>query len=259
MGTLVEINLQREFGFDDGDRPTDYRIVGIPVDCKFSQKTGGWEMGPEIVDHLCLVVTASDENSTWKAGLVRASEDHLRSARNRDAKRRLNAVGVAAIHWLWPEHGILQENQLLHLDPVKRQAIMDARGRNQRHGQARIFQLFREVQEVIINRTTIETVGHGLDDPLKRVRGAGGARDALRPDGILVLGHQDNDPLVAESLGVPVPEKGQFVAVKVAPAPKRRDGRPVAKIGLTHWVVARDGDRESAAPVVPRGRIDGDS
>ena len=35
-GTLVEINLQREFGFRDGDR-LDYRICGSDVDCKFSQ------------------------------------------------------------------------------------------------------------------------------------------------------------------------------------------------------------------------------
>jgi hypothetical protein len=33
MGTLVEINLQREFGFTDGDS-TDYRIAGIEVDCE---------------------------------------------------------------------------------------------------------------------------------------------------------------------------------------------------------------------------------
>ena len=39
MGTLVEINLHRHFGFDDGD-VTDYRIAGIEVDCKYSMKLG---------------------------------------------------------------------------------------------------------------------------------------------------------------------------------------------------------------------------
>src|ERR1022692_627795 len=34
MGTLVEINLHRQFGFEDGD-VTDYRIAGIEVDCKY--------------------------------------------------------------------------------------------------------------------------------------------------------------------------------------------------------------------------------
>ena len=40
MGTLVEINLHRQFGFDDGDT-TDYRIAGIEVDCKYSMTYGG--------------------------------------------------------------------------------------------------------------------------------------------------------------------------------------------------------------------------
>ncbi|WP_217518198.1 NaeI family type II restriction endonuclease [Streptomyces lunaelactis] len=216
MGTLVEINLHREYGFDDGD-VTDYRIAGVEVDCKFSQRIGGWEMGPETVGHLCLVVTASDLKSTWKAGLVRASEPHLRAVTNRDAKRRLNESGVTAIRWLWPEHGKLEENLLLHLDSDKCKRIMNAKGRNQRHGQARIFQLFREVQGIILRRAIIETVGHGLDDPMKRARGNGGARDALRPEGILVLGHQDNDPQVAQALGLPVPAKGELVASRVAP------------------------------------------
>src|SRR5579872_6818393 len=36
MGTLVEINLHREFDFEDG-RTMDYRIADVEVDCKFSQ------------------------------------------------------------------------------------------------------------------------------------------------------------------------------------------------------------------------------
>src|SRR6266704_2051576 len=40
-GTLVEINLQREFNFADGDK-LDYRIGGADVDCKYSQTQGGW-------------------------------------------------------------------------------------------------------------------------------------------------------------------------------------------------------------------------
>ena len=45
MGTLVEINLHRRFGFADGD-VTDYRIAGIEVDCKYSMSYGGWELPP---------------------------------------------------------------------------------------------------------------------------------------------------------------------------------------------------------------------
>jgi hypothetical protein len=34
FGTLVEINLQREFGFSDG-QAMDFAIQGIDVDCQF--------------------------------------------------------------------------------------------------------------------------------------------------------------------------------------------------------------------------------
>src|SRR5215213_10097391 len=38
-GTLVEINLQREFRFTDGGT-LDYCLAGVEVDCKFSQSLG---------------------------------------------------------------------------------------------------------------------------------------------------------------------------------------------------------------------------
>lgn len=69
-GTLVEINLQREFTFDDGadvgshgQHPMDYKILGVDVDCKFSQDFGGWMIPPEAMGHLCLLVWAEDRKS----------------------------------------------------------------------------------------------------------------------------------------------------------------------------------------------------
>src|ERR1051326_1885372 len=58
-GTLVEINLQREFKFSDGES-LDYLIGGVDVDCKYSQTIGGWMIPPEARDHICLVVSAAD-------------------------------------------------------------------------------------------------------------------------------------------------------------------------------------------------------
>lgn len=251
MGTLVEINLHREFNFDDGDK-TDYKIVGKDVDCKFSQRIGGWEFGPEMVGRLGLVVWANDTSSAWRAGLVRASEDALRLVENRDAKRRLSGEGVDQIRWLWTTHGRLAPNQLLHMDPAKRERIFNASAkRGDRHGQARLYQLCREVQGVLLRRNTIETVGWGLDDPLKRMRSNGGARDALRPEGLLVLGHQQNDPKVAGSLGLPVPRKGEFVVIRVVPA-EAEHVQKTAEIDGVLWRVATPSDAPCAAPVVPR-------
>ncbi|MFF0341888.1 NaeI family type II restriction endonuclease [Kribbella sp. NPDC004875] len=248
MGTLVEINLHREFEFEDGT-VTDYRIAGVEVDCKFSQVIGGWEFGPEMVGHLGLVVWASDQNSAWRAGIVRATADVLRESKNRDAKRKLTREGVGRIRWLWADHPGLAPNQLLQMPDAQRSRIFAARARSgNRHGQARLLQLCRELPGVILRRTTIETVGWGLDDPMKRMRSNGGARDKLRQEGLLVLGHQDNDPRVAAALGLPIPVKGQFVVCRVVPS----ENSVGAEIQGSWWRQATAEDPVVPAPSVPR-------
>src|SRR5437773_2036952 len=61
-GALFEINLHREFKFQDGET-LDYRIAGAEVHCKFSQEFGGWIIRPEAHGHLCLLVWAEDNNA----------------------------------------------------------------------------------------------------------------------------------------------------------------------------------------------------
>ena len=250
MGTLVEINLHRQFGFGDGDA-TDYRIAGVEVDCKYSMTYGGWELPPEAIDHLCLLITANDETSSWSAGLIRVREEYLRDKPNRDSKRQLSAAGRTHVRQLWPHHGHLAENLFLHLDPRIRERVFGAKARRgSQHGQARTNELFRSVQRRIIRRAEVATVAQ-QDDFMKRARGNGGARTALRSEGILVLGHQDNDPLVASALGLPVPRKGEFVSARVAPARADRDNL-VAVISGRSWALARPDDPQTPAPAIPR-------
>jgi hypothetical protein len=253
MGTLVEINLHRQFGFDDGD-VTDYRIAGIEVDCKYSMSYGGWELPPEAIDHLCLLITASDEASSWSAGLIRVREEYLRDRGNRDSKRQLSATGRGYVRQLWRRHGRLAGNIFLHMDPRDRERIFGAKAsRGTQHGQARTNELFRTVQRRTVRRAEVATVAQ-QDDFMKRARGNGGARTALQPEGILVLGHQDHDPVVATALGLPVPRKGEFVSARVVPAHDDRDD-PVAVIGGRPWALARPGDPRTPAPVIPRSAL----
>jgi hypothetical protein len=254
MGTLVEINLHRRFSFADGDA-TDYRIANIEVDCKYSMTYGGWELPPEAIDHLCLLITANDEASSWSAGLIRVREEYLRDRRNRDSKRQLSAAARSHIKKLWPRHGRLAENIFLHMDPRDRERIFSANARRgTQHGQAKTNELFRTVQRRIIRRAELATVAQ-QDDFMKRARGNGGARTQLRAEGILVLGHQDQDPLVAGALGLPVPKKGEFVSGRVTPArDEPKDPKtPVAVIDGERWSLARPQDPVGPAPVVPRG------
>ncbi|PWK81760.1 restriction endonuclease NaeI [Lentzea atacamensis] len=250
MGTLVEINLHREFGFGDGDQ-TDYEIAGVQVDCKFSKSRGEWMFPPESWNHICLVVWASDVQSAWSAGLVRVDGNQLTVASNRDNKRRLTAQGRAAVVQLWPDRRELPKNLLLHMEPEARARVFNATAkRGNRHGQARVNQLFREVQGVLVPRAVIATVAQ-QDDFMKRVRGSGGARSYLRDEGILVLGHQDNDPVVARDLGLPVPRKGEVVAARVVPAGENAV-LPSAEIGGRRWVVASPSDPVCEAPAMSR-------
>jgi hypothetical protein len=250
VGTLVEINLHRRFSFTDGV-VTDYRIAGVEVDCKYSMSYGGWELPPEAIHHICLLITASDQRSSWSAGLIRVSESHLRARSNRDAKRQLSARSHTYIRELWPDNRKLAENLFLSLDADIRDRIFDAKAnRGNQHGQARVNELFRLVQRRIIRRAELATVAQ-QDDFMKRARGNGGARTALRFEGILVLGHQDNDPNIAAALGLPIPKKGELVSGRVIQA---RDDRndAVAFIEGERWALVRPADPVVTAPIVPR-------
>ncbi|MDG4668623.1 NaeI family type II restriction endonuclease [Mycobacterium sp. 236(2023)] len=251
MGTLVEINLHREFDFEDGDK-TDYRIADVEVDCKYSMKPFGWMLPPEVIGEIALLVSANDESSAWQAGLLRVTPENTRGTQNRDAKTSLSLVGRGRIRRLWVDHPGLAPNLFHQLDAVTRDAIFAAKSaRGSQHGQARVNELFRRVHGQIVRRAELATVAQ-QDDFMKRARGNGGARSALRAEGILVLGHQENDPLVARALGLPVPRKGELVAARVIPAQPHRDD-PVAEVAGDVWAVARSGDEIVPAPEVGRG------
>ena len=179
-GTLVEINFQREFNYDDGVR-LDYRIEGHEVDCKYSQDDGRWMIPNEARGELCLVVTACDAESRWSAGLVRMTEDRLSSGSNRDAKTNLNSNGRADIQWLH-RNAELPPNILLHLPDTTVAAIFA-----ERSGQARLNRLFRLVQGRRISRGVVATLAQ-QKDPMKRVRADGGSRTQLRDEGFVILG-----------------------------------------------------------------------
>ncbi|GAA1072687.1 hypothetical protein GCM10009642_03220 [Nocardiopsis metallicus] len=245
FGTLVEINLQREFDFPGGEE-LDYRICGIDVDCKYSQKRGAWMIPPEAVGKLCLVLWASDTDSRWWAGLVRANEGLLNSSSNRDAKRTLNKQGRASVRWLFSD-AQLPVNALLHLPAGDVEAIFAPK-----HGTKRVDELFRRAQGIPIRRAVVATVAQ-QEDYMKRVRGNGGSRSSLRPEGIIILGQYKEHGTIAEQLGLPVPGPGEFVSVQVARSAEGRPGvKPKAFIDGDWWVMASDTDPVEPAPRLPK-------
>jgi Restriction endonuclease NaeI len=207
FGTLFEINAQREFGFDGGDK-TDYRIAGHQVDAKWSQTRGGWMLPPEVFDELALVATASDPEAHFSLGLIRVKAEYRRAGANRDEKSSLNGAGRAAVKWLWND-APMPANILLQLPRDIVDHIFDSQ-----HGTQRINRLFRAAEGRLVHRNTVRTVARQLDDQ-KRVRKNGGARSALKPEGFIILSSYHAH--LAERLGVPVPDEKHYVSVRVVP------------------------------------------
>jgi hypothetical protein len=228
---VVEINLHREFGFEDG-KDMDYRIAGIDVDCKYSQKMNGWMIPPEAQGHLCLLVTAEDSaKPKWWVGLVRADAKNLAEGRgNRDGKKSLSKEGRDAIVWLFKDED-LPPNVLLQLD----RSVVD-RILGHKSGQKKINELFRNTLGLKVGRAVVATVAQ-QEDYMKRVRGNGGARTAMRPEGIIILGQYSSHVDIAKALGVPEPSRGESVPVRVTPA--KEPGVGVAKIKESFWQVAK--------------------
>lgn len=242
LGTRVEILVRAEFGLGRGAR-MDYLVVGHELDAKFTINAN-WSIPREAMGHLCLLIKADDHRSRFSVGLVRIHEHLLNAGRNGDRKRTLSIEGRRGVRWLVPD-GTLPENLLLHMSAADRAAIFAASGgRSSGHGgQPRINELLRRVHGRIIDRTAAITVASQLDGP-KRMRDA---RIHLRDDGIIVLGHQDDHPAIADALGLPVPVKGSWVAVRVIERPPA-DPRRFATIAGRQWVIARPDEPKQPAP-----------
>lgn len=244
-GTLVEINLQREFAFDDGV-DMDYKIAGIEVDCKYSQKFGNWMIPPEALGHLCLLVWADDYETCWSAGLLRIRPAWLNGGNNRDQKLTIRAEHRNKIRWLW-RNNELPENVLLHLDAGTRTAILSPRS-----GQTRVNRLFELVQMRRIGRNVVRTVAM-QHDYMARVREAKGrARTELRKLGILIVGHYKNHQDIARALGAPVPDSGELVSFRVVTAKPHHVNKPYVTLNGQRWVLADRNDPAEEGPSLPK-------
>jgi len=247
-GSLVEIWLARELRLPDG-MDLDFQIAGHDVDCKFSQRDGGWMLPPEVIGQIAMVITADDYRGTWSMGLVRVTKDRIGAGANRDAKATLNSSGRAAILWQAQE-AELPPNALLKIPASDAVAIM---GRsdlsNRKSGQQRLDELFRRAEGVVVSRTAIATVAQ-QEDPMKRVRSNGGSRSRLSAEGYVLLGHYTAHRNVAEALGLQPARSGEILSVRLTPA-EPSNSEPTADIAGSTWRRWRPGDRVVDVPTPP--------
>jgi Restriction endonuclease NaeI len=110
--------------------------------------------------------------------------------------------------------------------------------------------LFRLAQQRVISRTVVATVAQ-QEDYMKRVRGNGGSRSSLRPEGIVIIGQYESHRRLAETLAIPAPGPGESVSVRLARRLSRHNGLPFVTLEGESWVVARADDPVGTAPFLP--------
>ena len=208
---------------------------------------GTWAPSPvHIVSGVSLTMWLGDRTKIFQQTvamrLVRTTAENLNTGGNRDAKATLNDAGRRATVWLFKD-APLPPNVLLQIDRKIVDRIM-----SHNSGQARINDLFRSALCRVVSRAAVATVAKEVDY-MKRVRANGGARSALQPEGILVLGQFSSHTTIARELGIPVPGQGDTISVRVAPAKSGAEG--VTKIDSRFWRVANQTDPVVPAPDLP--------
>jgi Restriction endonuclease NaeI len=180
LGTKFE-NLLRDWLQVPRGVVLDLLIGGREVDVKST--TGGksdWMIPKEAIGELCVLLRVNEELSKCAVGLVRAREAYLRGSVNQDKKTSFSAAGTANIWWLVSDFDYTP-NFWSVVSAQDRQDIMQVGG-----GSKKVAFLFEHYQEIAISRVQIIAVA-AQDDPMRRIRRGGGARDFLAPKGIAIL------------------------------------------------------------------------
>ncbi len=195
LGTKFEIILRDWLGVPRGIK-LDLLIGGEEVDVKSStsEARGGWMIPPEAFEELCILIKVREDLAECSFGLARARLAYLRGGTNRDAKTSFSAAGQANIWWMAKDFAYTPNFWSL-VSEVDREEIMNAGG-----GSRRIAELFRRCEGTGVSRVQIVAVG-AQDDPMRRVRRGGGARDFLAPQGIAIL-YSENDRDLMRQLGL---------------------------------------------------------
>lgn len=179
LGTKFEILLRDWLQVPKGVR-LDLLIGGREVDVKSTTKEHGWMIPPEAIDQFCILLRVNEEDAKCAVGLIRARPEYLNSGSNRDAKTTISALHRSNIWWMVSDFSYTQ-NFWGMVSQSDREDIMGCSG-----GTKRVAMLFERYQGVAVSRVQIVGIA-AQDDPMRRVRRNGGARDILAPKGIAIL------------------------------------------------------------------------
>lgn len=202
IGTKVEILVRHELDLPKGI-VLDLHVAGHEVDIK-NTLGDNWTIPQEAINQICMLIKGNEVSRLFSVGLLHASPENLTVGQNRDRKVAVSAAGRNTILWL-VSAGRLPENFFLSLSDADRTAILSPRS-----GAARVRELFRRIRGRIIHRDVVIGVAQ-QKDAMKRVRGNGGARDALADEGIWVFSGK-YDARAVSAFGGPALARDDFIA-----------------------------------------------
>jgi hypothetical protein len=211
IGTQVERGLKSEFFQDRTGKVSDTTIAGVEVDIK-NTIGDNWMIPPEGVGHLCLLTQIDEKSAKYSVGLIRAREELL-GRENQDKKRSFSKEGRKSISWIVKDAPLPISAFLASATTVREQIF--AKG----SGQARVTELFRQIQAGPIHRSDIEAVAAAKDrqvDVRARVRDA---KTTLHKERLLVLrGWNSVERAEAHRRGYPIDRK-QCISIPLESQP----------------------------------------
>ncbi len=193
LGTKFEILLRDWLQVPRG-MVLDLLIGGREVDVKSTTQGFGWMIPPEAENQYCILLRVNERDAQCAVGLFCARPDYLTSGANRDAKKSIAAAGRSNIWWMASDFEYTPNFWTL-LSTADRNDLMAAGG-----GSRRVAMLFERYTEIAVSRVQIVALA-AQDDPMRRVRRNGGARDILAPMGIAIL-YSENDREIMRTLGL---------------------------------------------------------
>jgi hypothetical protein len=171
-----------------------------------------------------VLLIASDAKARTSSIGVMVARDAYLGARNRDLKRSVIASARSSILWIaedmpWPAS---------RWEGLDMDRFLELRSNGEK-GEDRAAAFFRENLERPTHRSVVMALLHDQYDPMKRLRGNGGARDSLKREGIALLSKRYGGQLL-ERFGRKI-NKDEFIAIRPSdPALTdvlRRDGKIV--------------------------------
>lgn len=207
VGKRIERMLRFKFDIPRGETQ-DVVLGGEDVDIKTTM-SNKWMFSKSSWNHINLLIAYDEHKAHFRAGLVYVVEGVL-GAKNRDSKRTIKKEYYENICWI-VANAPYPPNFLAALpENILRQIVSLASAND------RVEALLTFVQGTAIPRHAICSVAN-QQDPLKRLRRNGGARETLWSKGILVLSGRSNwDRTIAQAaLGLDL-AKGEFASLSKA-------------------------------------------